>query len=154
MVMSEKDSRELNDKLEAQKHSIRRFLTIKINDLKHEQEKENQRKEQERQRNERDMTEIKDLLMKMYGQSVDTHAEIEVLKTKYEFMGIKISDLQSSENKNEVKIDAHIKKMGFYLWVIDNKKKIIISAPIIIGLVVKLKEPIKQYFFELIKIWS
>lgn len=150
MVMTEKDRREINDQLEAQKHSIRRFLTIKLDNIKHDHEKESQR-------NERDFAEIKELLMKMYGQSVDTHAEIEVLKTKYEFMGTKINDLQSSENTNKKNIEAHIKKMNFYVWLIDNKRKIIISLPFIFGIYIKLKEPLISLateIYETFKIWS
>ena len=172
MVMSDTERLEYDKKLEKQKHSIKRFININISHLQESHSKDLANTNSSISRIEETQNKMFDLMLKAYQQSVETANELDKRKTEFlsindkietfnetnkaEFTNINTSiiDLKKEENKNEVKIDKHINKMIFYVWIIDNRKKILISAPFIIGLFLALKEPITEYIIEIIKIWA
>lgn len=147
MTMTEQERKEYDLKLEAVKHSLKRFINVNLSEMQNNREKDMMHLEKH-------LDEMKSTMEKIYVQTVDSHAEIEVLKTKYEFMFQVMDQVRSTENETKQSLSNYKSKMKFYEFLIDQKFKVLLSIPIIVGFYKALREPIHQYIIELIKLWK
>lgn len=147
MTMTDDERREYDQKLEGVKHSLKRFINLNISEIRATSEKDMVHLKSE-------FSEIKDIVNKTYYQTVDSHAEIEVLKTKYEFLANIICELRANEGANRENLSGYQKKMKVYELMVDHKWKVLLSIPILVGFYQALKTPIQEYFKQLIEIWK
>jgi DNA repair ATPase RecN len=147
MTMTDEERKEYDQKLDALKHSLKRFINVNLQEMAHKNEKDTSHIDKH-------LDEMKTMMDKIYYQAVDSHAEIQVLKTKYEFMVNVMAEVRETENETEKALASYKRKMSFYEFLIDQKFKVLLSIPVLVGFYQALKEPIKQYFVELIKLWK
>ncbi len=154
MVITAKEQQDIDKKFDKQKHALRRFVNINISHVEKSQDQQFSITNAQIKSISEKQDKMFDLMLKAYQQSVDIAVENEKTKGVIKTIEKSIDSLNSSESNNSEKIDTHIKKMAFYVWLIDNKIKVLISLPIITGFIIKLKEPLKEYGIELLKLWK